>query len=66
MSVMTPDGRQICFAYNNASDGRQICFAYNNASESCGGGCGRIHVCRRCYGLHPVHQCPAGGAQPAL
>jgi hypothetical protein len=53
-------------------DGRQICFAFNNAKERCSGKCGRVHVCRRCLGKHPAHTCrqqlegdpvqPAGGA----
>ena len=43
-------------------DGRQICYAYNNVGEACTGKCSRLHVCRRCFGTHPVHQCtkPAG------
>jgi hypothetical protein len=39
----------------NAPDGRQICFAYNN--EGCSNrGCARLHVCHRCYGNHPQAQ----------
>ena len=37
-------------------DGRQICFAWNNKDESCGGQCGRVHVCRKCLGNHPQPQ----------
>ena len=29
----------------NTPDGRPICFAYNDA-KGCAGGCGRVHVCR--------------------
>ncbi len=38
-------------------DGRAICYAYNNPGEACSGKCNRVHVCRRCFGPHPVHQC---------
>jgi hypothetical protein len=39
----TPDGRQICFAYNNEGCREQAC--------------SRSHVCRICYGSHPMSGC---------
>ena len=40
-------------------DGKQICFAYNNQHEGCphGKACRREHVCRRCFGHIPLHMC---------
>ena len=40
-------------------DGKQICFAYNNQHERCphGKACRREHVCRRCLEPHPLHMC---------
>ena len=37
-------------------DGRDICFAYN--SQGCAGKCGRVHVCRvkGCYGDHAARE----------
>lgn len=37
----------------SAPDGRQLCFAWNNKDEGCTGGCGRVHACRIC--LSPDH-----------
>ena len=36
-------------------DGKAICFAYNNNGERCPGSCGREHVCQICFGKHPGH-----------
>jgi hypothetical protein len=37
-------------------DGRQICFAWNNPYEKCKGGCDRVHCCRICFEeTHPMH-----------
>ena len=36
-------------------DGRQICFAYNSQYERCRGNCGRVHCCQVCFGSHPAH-----------
>ena len=44
--AMTPDGKQICFAYN---------------AQGCKDkGCARVHCCRvaGCFGEHPAHQQP--------
>jgi hypothetical protein len=40
------------------AEGKDICFAYNNPLERCADKkCRRAHVCRRCFGSHPMHQC---------
>ena len=39
-------------------DGKQICFAFNNQHEKCSGTCDRAHVCRLCLGNHPAYTCP--------
>ena len=43
---------------HSTPDGRQLCYAFNNAAESCDGTCGRVHACRWCLGPHPMHACP--------
>ncbi len=45
-------------------DGRPICFAWNNLNERCRGQCNRAHVCRKCFGSHPVYQCGKESAKP--
>ena len=40
-------------------DGRQICFAWNSA-KGCNGQCGRVHVCQICLGNHPRQACAQG------
>ena len=44
----------------NTPDGRQICFSYNNVEGCKDQGCARLHVCRvkGCFGDHPAHKCP--------
>lgn len=45
----------------NTPDGRPICFAYNDkVGGGCAGGCGRVHVCRvvGCGAAHPMHEHP--------
>ena len=43
-------------------DGRQICFAWNNKDEGCSGGCNRVHCCRLCLSTqHPMYEHPKGG-----
>lgn len=45
--------------HGSTPDGRQICFAYNNKQEACQGGCGRVRVCRNCLDpSHPMHEHP--------
>ena len=43
--------------YNTTPDGKQICFKFNNR-EACDGSCGRVHVCQRCLDTgHGVVDC---------
>lgn len=44
----------------NTPDGRQICFAYNTSDGCKDKDCQRVHVCRSrgCLGSHPLHECP--------
>jgi hypothetical protein len=53
MLTHTPDGRQICFAFNSAAGCREPC-QY-----------GRIHMCRRkgCLGPHSLVDCPQTGGK---
>jgi hypothetical protein len=46
-------------------DGRQICFTYNNG-KTCDGSCGMVHCCQYCMGGHPKSTCPTprAAAQP--
>ena len=45
--------------HSTTPDGRQICFAWNNPKEGCKGGCQRIHVCRICLDTnHPSYEHP--------
>ena len=39
--------------HSTTPDGRQLCFAWNNKQEGCKGGCQRVHACRIC--LDPSH-----------
>ena len=40
-------------------DGRQLCFAWNNPQEGCKGGRGRVHACRICMDPgHPTFEHP--------
>ena len=36
------------FLHSTTPDGRQLCFAWNNAKEGCKGDCNRVHACRIC------------------
>ena len=43
--------------YASTPDGRQLCFAWNNKAEGCAGSCGRVHACRVCLDPgHPMHE----------
>ena len=42
-------------------DGRQICWKWNNPRERCRFNCGRLHVCQICFGPHPMHACDGSG-----
>ena len=46
--VKTPDGRPLCFKYNNNAK----CAAKN---------CNFVHQCQRCLGNHPKSSCRSGG-----
>ena len=46
-------------------DGRFICFGYNNTSGCLSKACSRVHVCQGCFGKHPLHSCPAANAAAA-
>ena len=40
-------------------DGRQICFSYNNQGQECDGSCGRVHCCQICFSVeHGKYACP--------
>ena len=49
-------------------DGKPICFAWNNRDQRCRFACGREHVCQYCFQKHPAHSCPtrdtAGAGKP--
>ena len=59
------------FLHSTTPDGRQLCFAWNNAKEGCKGECNRVHACRIC--LSPTHPTfehekkppDTGGSQPS-
>ena len=46
-------------------EGRQICYAYNSASEACDGSCNRVHCCQVCFGSHPAYQHASESKQTA-
>ena len=50
LKSVTPDGKPICYKYNNG--------------QPCDSQCGRVHVCQFCFGLHawtaPCPNKPAG------
>ena len=58
-------GKPHILGHKKTPDGREICFAYNRAGEGCAGKCGRVHVCTTCLAPHPAHQCPMGAAAKA-
>ncbi|CAK0869239.1 unnamed protein product, partial [Prorocentrum cordatum] len=40
----------------NTPDGRAICFKFNNKGQKCSGNCGRAHVCQVCFSdQHPAY-----------
>ena len=47
-------------------DGRQICFAYNTANGCNDPNCARVHICRarNCGGDHPITRCTRRAATP--
>ncbi len=46
--------------HSQTPDGKGICYRYNNAKEKCRGPCRFAHVCRKCLGQHLLHMCPDG------
>ena len=53
--------------HSTTPDGRQICFAWNNKKEGCKGGCQRLHVCRICLDQgHPTYEHPQEERPPAV
>ena len=53
-------GKQQETLHSISPDGRQICYAWNNKKEGCRGGCQRLHVCRICLDpKHPTYDHPA-------
>ena len=45
------------FLHSTTPDGRQLCFAWNNKAEGCKGECNRVHACRICLSTaHPTYQ----------
>ena len=47
--------------HDRTPDGRQICWKWNNPRERCRFACGRLHVCQICFGPHPSHACDGSG-----
>ena len=47
--------------HDRTPDGRQICWKWNNPRERCRFNCGRLHVCQYCFGSHPMHACDGSG-----
>ena len=47
--------------HDKTPDGRQICWRWNNPRERCRFNCGRLHVCQICFGSHPAHSCDGSG-----
>ena len=43
----------------NTPDGRAICFKFNNKGQKRSCKCGRVHVCQVCFSdQHPAYDCP--------
>lgn len=52
--------------HRSTPDGRQLCFAWNNSQEGCKGGCGRAHACRICLDpSHPTYEHPSDSKSSA-
>lgn len=49
--------------HSKTPDGREICYKWNSMKERCRFKCGRVHVCQRCLGDHPLHMCKGGKDQ---
>ena len=44
--------------HSKTPDGRELCYAWNNPDSRCRYDCGRVHACQICFGSHPAHACP--------
>ncbi len=54
------------FLHSTTPDGRQLCFAWNNKAEGCKGGCNRVHACRICLSTSHATFDHRGGADGDL
>jgi hypothetical protein len=50
--------------HGKTPDGKEICFAYNKGGCKLGAKCHRVHVCTKCFGQHPATACPVGAPAP--
>lgn len=50
---------------SHTPDGRAICYAWNNRDQRCRYNCGRVHCCQYCFGTHPAHSCKKHGGSKA-
>ena len=55
-------GRPAATATTYRAGGFRQCFAYNSGRGCQRPGCGFIHRCSSCRGMHPVAKCPGDGA----
>ena len=49
-----------------APDGRKICFKYNQKGATCAKKCPFTHVCGKCFENHPMYECGNAGNHAAL
>ena len=42
--------------FSKTPDGKTICYKYNNRDETCDGKCQRLHVCQICFENHPRYE----------
>ena len=52
---LSKDAQDTTRWHRRTPDGKPICFAYNNPLEKCPGNCRMEHICRICFGRHHVH-----------
>ena len=51
--------------HSHTPDGRAICYSWNNKDQRCRWNCGRVHCCQICFGSHPMHACKEQEGKPA-
>ena len=51
--------------HSHTPDGRAICYSWNNRDQRCRWNCGRVHCCQICFGSHPMHACKEQEGKPA-